>query len=235
MKRFCIVTAGWNCCEFVKGCLESIKAQTNQDFQVVIVDDGSNDGTSEQIKKYAEPHWIIVTNPENKGGYYSYTNGAKVFEDCEIMMWVGLDDKMKPNALQEIDKQYRAGKLLTYGTYINLEGFVYKDLHYSDACKKNRDYRKEKFRATAIRSFWYEMYKAIPVYEQTEIEKNIYYDVEIAFSLLEMAGADRIGVIDIPIYEYNNRNPNSTHTRHGRNWDEYNKICNRPKRELWGL
>lgn len=35
---------------YLKGCLESLRAQTNQDFKVIVTDDGSTDGTGEMLR-----------------------------------------------------------------------------------------------------------------------------------------------------------------------------------------
>jgi GT2 family glycosyltransferase len=46
-----IVIPVFNRKEYTKACLESLQAQTNQNFKVVIVDDGSTDGTDQMLKE----------------------------------------------------------------------------------------------------------------------------------------------------------------------------------------
>lgn len=243
-KKFLIVAAGWNCEKYIRDFARGVKEQTFKDFNLLIVNDASTDNTVAELDKHFM-NWgvenginiIIYTAAKNMGGYHSYTNAMKTVpqDTYDIAMWHGLDDRMLPNALEEVNKKYLEGAYMTYGTYINKSGFVFKDLFYPEETHATRDYRHSKFRATAIRSFRKELYFAIPEFEQCDIERNIYYDLEIAFSLLEMCGKERIGVIDFPIYEYNNLRPDSCANLHGRNYDVYNKICSRPKRDLMQL
>ena len=46
-----IVIPVFNRKEYTKACLESLKAQTDQNFKVVIVDDGSTDGTGQMLQE----------------------------------------------------------------------------------------------------------------------------------------------------------------------------------------
>lgn len=46
-----IVIPVFNRKEYTRACLESLQAQTNQNFKVVIVDDGSTDGTEQMLKE----------------------------------------------------------------------------------------------------------------------------------------------------------------------------------------
>ncbi len=63
MKIF-VVIAVFNRKKYTLDCLSFLKSQTYSDFQIVIVDDGSTDGTSEEIqKKY--PEVIIVKGDGN--------------------------------------------------------------------------------------------------------------------------------------------------------------------------
>lgn len=45
-----IVIPVFNRKEFTRACLDSLNRQTNQDFKVIIVDDGSTDGTDEMLR-----------------------------------------------------------------------------------------------------------------------------------------------------------------------------------------
>ena len=46
-----IVIPVYNRRDITRNCLLSLREQTHTDFQVVVIDDGSTDGTSEMIQK----------------------------------------------------------------------------------------------------------------------------------------------------------------------------------------
>lgn len=230
--RFLIIVAGWNCEPYVKGCLESIKAQTYKDYDVVVVDDASTDGNLNEILIHSEPMWIMGNNAINKGGFYNFDWWTRNHPEYEIAVPFALDDIMKPNALELIAEQYDKGAWMTYGTYINKDGFVYTDLDYPEHIHQTRDYRKDKFRCTGLRTYYKKLYELTQVPPMDELERKQYYDLEYAFQLMEMCGKDRIGVIKEPIYEYNNKNPNSTARLNKFEREKYNEICKRPKKDL---
>ncbi len=61
-----IVIPTWNRCYLALRCLESVYAQTHKNFEVVLVDDHSTDGTAETIKERF-PDVCIVVLSENVG------------------------------------------------------------------------------------------------------------------------------------------------------------------------
>ena len=66
MPRVSIIIVNWNGLEHLETCLESLTAQTFRDFEVVMVDNGSTDGSVEFIK--ARYPWIkLVVLRENTG------------------------------------------------------------------------------------------------------------------------------------------------------------------------
>lgn len=236
--KILVVTAGWNCEQYVKRCFDSIKNQTYQNFNVVAIDDYSLDDTFVEICLNMNDKFKPLHSNQNFGGYISYDAaieyGKKHF-NFDIIVFVGLDDFIYPTALEKIVAEYKANPELlhTYSAYVNNDGFIYKDLFYSEEIIKNRDYRKDKYRCTGCVSIRKELYFSLPFIEQCEIEKNIYYNVETSMSFLEMAGDARIKVIEEPIYHYNNSRLDNTANRFGRDLEVYKQIMNRPKRELF--
>ena len=231
--RFLIIVAGWNCEPYVNGCLESIKAQTYKDYDVIIVDDCSTDGTYNEILKCINTSlWFVYRNEQNMGGFYNFDKWSRYSTNDTVLIPFALDDIMKPNALELIAKEYDKGAWMTYGTYINKDGFIYQDLDYPEHIHQTRDYRKDKFRCTGLRTYYKKLYERTQVPPMDEIERKQYYDLEYAFQLMEMCGKDRIGVIKEPIYEYNNKNPNSTANLNKFEREKYNEICKRPKKDL---
>ena len=232
MYRFCIIVSGWNCEPFVKGCLDSIKAQTFKDFKVVIIDDASQDNTLIEIMRNARPEWDVISNGTRKGGFYNFDTATRETKDYEIAVALCLDDKLMPDALERINLEYLKGAWLTYGTWINKQGKIFKDLHHSDSVHANREYRNDVFRCTGIRTYYKKLYEKTQVYPMCEIERTHYYDLEYTWQMMEMCGKDRMGVITEPTYEYNNANPNNTAKLHGIERKVYNEICKRQKKNL---
>ena len=70
MKRNPLVTvlmAVYNGERFLRPTIESILAQSFEDFEFLIVDDGSTDGTIDVIRSYKDPRIRLLINEENKG------------------------------------------------------------------------------------------------------------------------------------------------------------------------
>ncbi len=64
-----IITPAYNASLFIGDCIESVIAQSYQDWEHIIIDDGSKDNTTEIVKKYikTEPRIKLIT-PEKNGG-----------------------------------------------------------------------------------------------------------------------------------------------------------------------
>lgn len=69
--RISVLTAVWNEEKNIKVCLESLKNQTFQDFEIVCVNDASQDNTLEKLKKWQEffgsEKFRIINNVHNLG------------------------------------------------------------------------------------------------------------------------------------------------------------------------
>lgn len=236
--KYSVIVTGWNCATFVDRCLNSIidlKIPDGEDFEIIIVDDGSTDDTHEEIGNFLLDNPVDVIHhrlPSNVGTFYARDHAIRNAKG-EIIVMVDMDDYLLPDALIEVDKHYKAGKLMTYGNYKFTTGKTCPvPMEYPDAVHASRYYRKDTWRCTHLRTFKRELYHAIPPWELTKAEVNSYPDVEILFSMMEMAGKDRIGVVNVPIYVYNTSNPESTLKRFGKDYAGYYEICNRPIRNL---
>lgn len=79
--------------KYVGDCMKSLLAQTFKDFEIVIVDDASNDNTSQIIKGFENQRikylrnkeWLGITKSRNKG--LKYATGKYIFftdADCTV-------------------------------------------------------------------------------------------------------------------------------------------------------
>lgn len=246
--QYLIVASGFNCQEYVLKCVESIKAQTYKNFIFVMVDDGSKDGTAlkcmkamdDNIKSASPITMAFEHHNKNEGAAkrrFEVINKYAKHEEIVVVL-VGLDDELFPNALEVIKKQYDNGKWMSYGNWKNQHGVMLPDgfLHFDEETHKARDYRKVKYRSTAPNTFKRFLFDKIPAEDFKLNGKWIdsTTESELMFSCLEMCGKERIGVIEEPIYLYNEALPGGTLNRLGRNYKYkiYNQIIQRPKKLL---
>lgn len=246
--KFLIVASGYNCDQFVSKCIASVLAQTYHNYDAVFISDGSTDNTSNMVS-------VACFNERNKnytrkilGEHFQDNVGAakrrydaikKYAEDEEtIVVLLGLDDELKPNALMKIKEQYENGKWMTYGNWINQRGTMLPDgfLDFPEEIHANRDYRKVKYRSTAPNTFKRFLFDRIPESDFQIDGKWIdsTTESELMFSCLEMCGKQRIGIIYDAIYFYRENLPGGTLKRLGADYKYkiYNQIINRPKKPL---
>lgn len=230
--------------------MQSVYNQTYKNFTFVVVSDGSTDNTEKEIQK----HWITQNTyiriwNDNKGACYrryEVINGITIppIENDTIVCLLGLDDELLPDALETVAEQYRNGKYMTYGNWINQHGESLPkdfDLYFDEETHANRDYRKVKYRSTAMNTFYAKLFKQIPMQDFMLNGKWIdtTTESEVMFSCLEMCGKEKIGVVEKPIYLYNQLLPNGTQIRLGQEYKNsiYSEIIKRPKKDLttWKL
>ena len=103
--KITIVTPTYNSGQYLENCILSIKNQTYQNFEHIIVDGGSNDNTLEILKKYGGTYpmkWI--SEPDN--GMYDAINKGFDMAEGTIYAWLNSDDFYFPWALQVVAKAF---------------------------------------------------------------------------------------------------------------------------------
>lgn len=84
MPKVSVVTGFYNRCEHLERTIESILNQTYSDFELIVFDDASTDGTASRLlelkEKYDDPRFRFIIHEENKGfvkGLSEAISGAK--------------------------------------------------------------------------------------------------------------------------------------------------------------
>lgn len=74
-RKFSIITINYNNKEGLRKTIESVVGQSFRDFEYIIIDGGSTDGSIEVIKEYAGKVDYWVSEPD-KGIYHAMNKGV---------------------------------------------------------------------------------------------------------------------------------------------------------------
>lgn len=98
-----VVTATYNRAHTLPRTYEALKSQTFRDFEWVIVDDGSSDGTESLVREWqAEGQIGIVYKWQPNTGVHTARNAAVAAAHGELMILLDSDDWCEPYALEEL-------------------------------------------------------------------------------------------------------------------------------------
>lgn len=94
-----VIMPVYNLEKYVASSVNSILNQTFTDFEFIIIDDASTDGSKEILKKISDQRVQIITNSENMGNYISRNIGIKV-SSGEFIFVMDADDLALPYRLE---------------------------------------------------------------------------------------------------------------------------------------
>jgi glycosyltransferase involved in cell wall biosynthesis len=100
-----VIIPAYNSAKFVGGAIESVLAQTTDDFEIIVVDDGSKDATPRAIEPFLADSRIRYFRQENRGLPGARNAGAKVSRG-EYLAFLDADDFLAPNALEAMRKKF---------------------------------------------------------------------------------------------------------------------------------
>ena len=99
--KISVLLAVYNGERYVKDATSSVLLQTFGDFELIIIDDGSSDGTPKILNSFTDPRIVIVSNEKNEGLIKSLNKGIKMARG-EYLARMDADDISHP---QRFEKQ----------------------------------------------------------------------------------------------------------------------------------
>jgi len=104
--RASIVIINYNYARFLRQAIESALAQTYEDTEVVVIDDGSTDNSSDVIQSYSD--LIIPVLKKNAGQSSCYSRGLTVCSG-DLVLFLDADDYLHPHCLSEVVGSWKQG------------------------------------------------------------------------------------------------------------------------------
>lgn len=107
---------------YIKKAIESVLKQTLQDFELLIIDDGSTDNSREIIEAYSRHEKISIVYQKNQGLNYSNNIAMRAAKGTYLMR-LDADDFLAPEAIETMSRILETDPEL---------GLVFPDYYYVD-------------------------------------------------------------------------------------------------------
>lgn len=99
-----VFTPTYNRAYIIESLYRSLRRQTNKNFEWLVIDDGSTDGTGELFEKWTKESNIFPIRYyyQNNGGKCRAINRGLDLADCELFFTVDSDDYLTDDAIEKI-------------------------------------------------------------------------------------------------------------------------------------
>jgi len=137
--RFSIITICWNNLPGLKSTYSSVKTQTLSDYEWIVVDGASDDGTVDFLNSLNEPKLTFVSEPD-KGLYDAMNKGIKLAKGDYMVFMNSGDLFAAEDTLEEVSSviDNNPGVIFIYGDALDF------DMNENTYYRKSRSYKKIK-------------------------------------------------------------------------------------------
>lgn len=201
MKKISIIVPVYNVEEYIDKCLNTLVKQTIDDYEIIVIIDGSKDNSIEIVKKYKKeyPNLIKYYETENKG-LSSARNLGLSKSTGEYVGFVDSDDYVSKNMFKDLYDYAKENKYnIVACDYLK----IFKDKEQNIILDiKKEDSKKDKI----IKSRPYACNKIFKrsIFKKYSIqfpEKLIFEDIYAIYTL--MLNCNEIGYLNKTLYYYN--------------------------------
>ena len=102
MCKLSIVTPTYNRASYLERCFRSLEAQTNHDFEWILVDDGSTDNTADVASAFHPEHFSVRFVQKPNGGKHTALNAAHPYIHGDYVLILDSDDYLTETAVEEV-------------------------------------------------------------------------------------------------------------------------------------
>ena len=194
LPRVSIIVPNYNHKAYLAERLESIRSQTFRDFELILMDDASTDGSLELLRKFADrPGTRLLVNKANSGSPFHQWNQGVEQAQGEYIWIAESDDSAGPEFLEKLvwalDRHPTAGLAECGSERIddagNISGPLLHDAHPEEADRWNADFLAEG--REEIRRYLY-LQNTIPSASAVVFRREMYQKAGPADTRFKLAG-----------------------------------------------
>lgn len=226
--------AAFNTAQYLADAIESIREQAFTDFELVVVNDGSTDGSSAILRSYAdeEPRMRLIERPNQ--GLIETRNELLKEANGEFVAWMDSDDLSHPARLaHQVNAFDNDAELVCVGTDVRLIDPRGRGLGFERYPERDDEIRADQALGSGLR-FPSTMQRRSIAVAVGGFRHPFRIGEDLDF-LLRIAERGRLANLRIPLYVYR-QHLLSTCTSLGNKWPEYRAaiLALAEERRIWG-
>ena len=208
MIKYSFIVPVYNTEKYLKKCLDSLVNQTYKDFEIIVVNDGSTDKSSNIISKYQKKYKnIIVIDKENEGLSMARNRGVQK-SSGKYIIFVDSDDYVSNKLLEEVDKKIDDSDILRFQIATEDEEYTKINEYHEESCESMCGYDAFKYLSSYhfVEPAWcYVIRKNYYIENKFSFKKGVYHE---DFGLIPYViyKARKVKSIDFIGYYYIQRN-----------------------------
>lgn len=194
MIKVSVIVPVYNVEKYITKCLESLVNQTLKDIEIIIVDDGSKDGSDAIIKEYKQKYPNIVYVEKSNGGLSDARNYGLPYASGEYIAFLDSDDYVDGTIYE---KMYNKA-IEENADYVECDFYW----AYPDKLKIDRGVRyntKKEMLINARVVAWNKLIKRDIIKEKFPVGLN-YEDIEFFYKLLP--NINKFSFVEEPLIYY---------------------------------
>ncbi len=227
---FSIIIPVYNVEKYIKKCLQSLKDQTFEDFEALIVNDESKDGSLSIINEFANSdNRFKVINKKNEGPGIARNAALKDIKG-KYVLFVDPDDYINPETLQLLKEQFDKtnAQVIQFDYRKVYENSIKAELSTLKNVNDNSFYNYNSFKNKDLSNYrlmvWDKAYKSDFIRDnKIEFAPN-YHAEDHIFSLKTLFLADKIFYINKYFYNYLTRMNSSSNKKSSNNFCIFDNI-----------
>lgn len=211
-----IIVPVYNAVQYLEQCLNSICAQTYADLEIIIVDDGSVDGSSEICERFQRQDSRVIYIRKSNGGPVSARKAGLLYATGEYIAFVDGDDWIEPDMYRCMyhiikDKNVDVVMCGRYEDTGNVHKKVYQGIpagRYDKSALLKNVYPRMIVNETFFEwglfpGVWDKLFRRESIYSfQMEVDERIVMGDDAACVYPCVLNADSIYVMDECLYHY---------------------------------
>jgi len=212
IPKVSVIIPVYNVENYLEDCLDTVINQTLNDIEIICVNDGSTDKSSDILEKFAaKDDRITIISQENNGAGAARNKGLKIAKG-EYLSFLDADDFFELDMLEKA-YNYSSKKLLDIAVYgvktFNDKTSEIKRINYDIQRKylpKKAIFNYKDFPKYVFNTFknwtWNKLFKRSFIVENDIEFQELFRTNDLLFTCKALVKAKKISVLDVPLIYY---------------------------------